>query len=241
MQCGLIFFESINYKTIFCREESTKHKNEAFSKSFEKVETKLNETRSELGEREDEVLLHQKVLKDRCEQFESLQNKNKSNGLKISRLKSEIKDKSDEIENLVFSLNEKQFEVESFKEIQKENNLQSRRIEELENKLTEAVDNASALESVLKSINESRRNYLLTGVNRICDSSNINIDNREMEFWKTQSKRIEQLENDLAEANVKAETYEQVLKNINESRRLYLVEYQKQRSKNYPNLINKCN
>ncbi|KAL5287540.1 hypothetical protein ACFFRR_008429 [Megaselia abdita] len=204
-------------------EESTKKKNETFTKSFDKVESKLNKTKTDLEQREEEVLLHQQILKDRCELLENLQTKNKLNEDLISQLTNdlenktkylklteiEIEAKANEIQNLVTSLNQKQSELDnrdeilrSFNEQHDKNkqaqNTQSNRIEELESELFVANEKLLTFETALK-VNE-------------------NIE---------KSKRIEQLESDLYEANIKAETYEQVLKSINETRRLYLIEQRK--------------
>lgn len=205
---------------------------------MEKVENKLYKTKTELEQREQEVLLHQTILKDRCELLDNLKSKNISNELKVTKLWSDLEDKSkhiklieseitaksDEIQKLVGLLDQKQAELDrrddAFQNLQKQDDrnkkikvIQSHRIEELQAQLNEANRKAANLE-------DSRKKY----------PSISSFNEKDTEFWKAQSKRIEQLENELSEANLRARTYEEVLKNINESRRLYLVEHQKQKN-----------
>lgn len=215
-------------------EESSKKKNDALTRSLEKVESKLHKTKAELEQREQEVLLHQKILKDRCELLEDSQDQNKSNERKISKLSSDIENKSkhiklikieieaksNEIQRLNTLLDQRQTElngkdniIESLKNQDGRNQQiqvdQSRRIEELEIKITE-LNKAN----VLNNFQESTQ---------VCTST-VNSSEKYEEFQETQSKRIDQLQDELYEANVRAETYQEILRSINEARRLYLVE-----------------
>lgn len=137
-------------------------------------------------QREEELMLHQRILKVRSELIDSMQQKECSTESRISDLLTEIgkqtnhinqinyemASKTEEIQNLFSTLGAKQLEITRqdhlIKMLEESNTRnedikkgQANRIEQLENDIMKLKDSVEVYEKHLLVINESNRSYLL--------------------------------------------------------------------------------
>lgn len=155
-------------------------------REIQNLKIELAKTMHEAKQREEELMLHQRILKVRSELIESMQQKENSTESRVSDLLSEIgrqtnhinqvnyelASKTEELQNLFSTLGTKQLEITrqehliKILEESKERNedikqTQANRIEQLEKDIMKLKDSVEVYEKHLLVINESNRSYLL--------------------------------------------------------------------------------
>lgn len=186
-------------------------------REIQSLRIELAKIMHEAKQREEELMLHQRILKVRSELIESMQQKENSTESRITDLLSEIgrqtnhinqlnyelASKTEEIQNLFSTLGNKQLEItrqEHLIKILEESNernedikkTQANRIEQLQNDIIKLKDSVEVYEKHLLVINESNRSYLLNEHHR--NSSRHSMANACNDF-ENERRRKRKLEN----------------------------------------------
>ncbi|KAL5292431.1 hypothetical protein ACFFRR_011319 [Megaselia abdita] len=168
----------------------------AKKRDIQNLKIELSKSMHEVKQREEELMLHQRILKVRSELIDSMQQKENSTESRICDLLTEIgkqsnhinqvnfelASKTEELQNLFSTLGAKQLEIarqehlikmleetnERNEDIKKN---QSNRIEQLETDIMKLKDSVEVYEKHLLVINESNRSYLLSEHHKNSNSS----------------------------------------------------------------------
>lgn len=174
----------------------------AKKREIQHLKIELAKAMHEIKQREEELMLHQRILKVRSELIDSMQQKENATESRICDLLTEIgkqsnhinqvnfdlASKTEELSNLFSTLGAKQLEITRQEHIIKmleESNernedikkTQSNRIDTLENDIMKLKDSVQVYEKHLLVINESNRNYLLNEHHRSSRESFANTSN----------------------------------------------------------------
>lgn len=176
-----------NTRTKEIQNELTQLRESDAAKRYELQSLKIELARTihEAKQKEEELMLHQRILKVRSELIESMQQKESSTESKISDLLAEIgkqsnhinqinyelASKTEELQNLFSTLGSKQLEItrqehliKVLEDTNERNNdikkSQADRIEQLENDIAKLKESVGVYEKHLLVINESNRSYI---------------------------------------------------------------------------------